>query len=42
MAFALCRVVRVEDFDERVVRDAIRDVFANEMAKAPGFPTGHH
>ena len=40
MAFALNRVVKLEDFEEPVVRDAIREIFAREAAMAPEFPTG--
>ena len=40
MAFALSRVVKLEDFEEPVVRDAIREVFAREVARAPEFPDG--
>ncbi len=40
MGFVLNRVVRLEDFEERVVRDAIREVFAREASESPEFPTG--
>ncbi len=41
MPFELNRVIKLEDFQERVVREAIREVFAREAAEAPEFPTGH-
>jgi SAM-dependent methyltransferase len=40
MTFALNRLVNLEDFDEPVVQNAIREVFADEVAKSPEFPTG--
>jgi len=40
MEFALNRVIKLEDFEERVVRDTIREIFAREAAMAPEFPTG--
>ena len=40
MPFALNRVVNLEDFEERIVRDAIREVFAHETVESPDFPTG--
>jgi SAM-dependent methyltransferase len=41
MTFTLSRVIRLEDFAEPVVRDAIREVFAGEAALAPEFPAGY-
>lgn len=40
MAFALNRLINVEDFAETTVRDAIREVFEHEVARSAGFPTG--
>jgi FkbM family methyltransferase len=40
VAFALNRLVNVEDFAEPTVRDAIREVFEHEVARTPGFPSG--
>ena len=40
MEFALNRVIKLEDFDERIVRDTIREVFAREVAAAAHFPDG--
>jgi SAM-dependent methyltransferase len=40
MAFALSRVIELEDFDEPLVKHAIREVFAHEAARAPEFPAG--
>jgi FkbM family methyltransferase len=38
--FALNRVVNLEDFQERVVRDTIREIFARQASESPAFPTG--
>jgi FkbM family methyltransferase len=40
VAFALNRLINVEDFAEPTVRDAIREVFEHEVARTAGFPTG--
>lgn len=40
MEFTLNRVIKLEDFQVPVVRDAIREVFAHETARAPGYPDG--
>jgi SAM-dependent methyltransferase len=40
MEFTLNRVVRLEDFEEPVVRDTIREVFADDAATRPEFPDG--
>jgi len=38
--FALNRVVNLEDFQERVIRDAIREIYARQSAESPEFPSG--
>jgi SAM-dependent methyltransferase len=40
MPLALNRVVKLEDFREPVVREAIREVFAHETKRAPEYPDG--
>ena len=40
MPFALDRVVKLEDFEEPIVREAIREVFAREAAESSDFPHG--
>jgi FkbM family methyltransferase len=40
VAFALNRLINVEDFAEPTVRNAIREVFEHEVARSPDFPTG--
>ena len=40
MPFALNRVVNLEDFQEPVVRDAIREIYARESGESPEFPSG--
>jgi FkbM family methyltransferase len=40
VAFAVNRLINVEDFAEPTVRDAIREVFEHEVARTPGFPSG--
>jgi FkbM family methyltransferase len=39
VAFALNRLINVEDFAEPTVRDAIREVFEHEVERRPGFPS---
>ena len=40
MPFALNRVVNLEDFQEPVVRDAIREIYARESGESDEFPSG--
>ncbi len=40
MEFVLSRVIKLEDFQEPLVRDTIRQVFAHEIARAPDYPDG--
>lgn len=40
MAFALNRLLNLEDFAEPTVRNVIREVFEHEVARSPEFPTG--
>jgi SAM-dependent methyltransferase len=40
MSFALNRVVNLEDFQEPVVRDAIREIHRGKAAESPEFPNG--
>ena len=40
MPFALNRVVNLEDFQEPVVRDAIREIYARESGVSQEFPSG--
>ena len=40
MPFALNRVVNLEDFQEPVVRDAIREIYARESGESQEFPSG--
>ena len=40
MSFALNRVVNLEDFQEPVVKDAIREIYARQSAESPEFPSG--
>ena len=40
MPFAVNRVLHLEDFQEQIVRDAIREVFARQASESPEFPTG--
>jgi SAM-dependent methyltransferase len=40
MSFGLNRVVNLEDFQEPVVRDAIREVYSRESEASPEFPNG--
>ncbi|MBV8953699.1 MAG: class I SAM-dependent methyltransferase, partial [Solirubrobacterales bacterium] len=40
MPLALNRVIKLEDFQEQAIRQAIRDVFAEDAAVASDFPDG--
>jgi SAM-dependent methyltransferase len=40
MSFGLNRVINLEDFQEPVVRDAIREIYARDAAESPEFPSG--
>jgi SAM-dependent methyltransferase len=40
MAFPLCRVINLEDFQKPVVRDTIREIFTRDVSHVADFPDG--
>jgi SAM-dependent methyltransferase len=40
MGYAVNRVLNLEDFEELVLREIIRDIFVGETSETPEFPTG--